>query len=95
MSDETHIGFLEKILGSNWRTSAWAIVGGVAAFVATYPELLAPIPDYWEDLIKKAIAFLIAGGIIKFGTSSADVQRSKEATRELRNEIEQIKYDKF
>lgn len=87
--------FIEKLLGSNWRTTVWATVSGVAGFIATYPELLAPMPDYWEDFVKKVFAFLVAGGLIKLGLSSADVRKSKESMIEVKKEIEEIKHEKF
>lgn len=87
--------FIEKLLGSNWRTSMWAIISGVAGFVAAYPELLSPMPDYWEDLMKKALAFLVAGGVIKLGLASSDKVKSQEVSKGIKEEMEKIKYEKF
>jgi hypothetical protein len=86
---------MEKIFGSNWRTTAWAVLSGVISFVATYPDILEPMPDYWEGLVKKIMAFLIAGGLIKLGMASADVVKSKEIKQELEEKIKEVKYEKF
>lgn len=90
-----NVSFMEKVFGSSWRTTAWAVFSGVVSFIATYPDILEPMPDYWEGLIKKIMAFLIAGGLIKLGMSSADAAKFKEVSQEIKKDIKEIKYEKF
>jgi len=78
---------LEKTMGKNWRTSMWGIVSGLAAFIAFYPGVLEPLPDYWEGLIEKVAAFIMAGGLIKLGFSAPDLKESKEVSSDIKQEI--------
>jgi hypothetical protein len=88
---------LEKIFGPNWRTSFYGLVAGVVAFLATYPEALDPLPDYWERLTKQVIAFSIGAGLFQLGRSSRDNKVSEAITAKLEKKIEEInqKSEKF
>ncbi|MEY4571731.1 MAG: hypothetical protein RLZ10_942 [Bacteroidota bacterium] len=89
--------FMTKIFGQNWRTTFWGIFSAIASFIATYPDLLSPLPDYWEHLVKQIIAFSIAGGFVKWGLSGRDHKVSEDKAKELEQKIEDIqhKYEKF
>lgn len=79
---------LEKLFGTNWRTSISGIIAGLCAFLAFYPEALEPLPDYWEKLAKQIIAFAISAGLIQLGRSSRDNVNSNRTVEKLQAEIE-------
>lgn len=82
--------FLEKTFGSSWRTSAWGFFTGVCLFLYANPDTLAPLPDYWEHLSKQILTFLMAGGVIKMGTSSRDKVTSAQETAVFKQEAVQV-----
>ena len=86
---------MENLLGSSWRTSLAGLVSGICSFLAFYPEILDPLPEYWENTIRQLLAFLIGVGMIQIGRNSRDVKESEKTTKSLEKEIEKIKYEKF
>lgn len=83
---------LEKILGKNWRTSLCGIILGIVSFLAFYPDALEPLPDYWEKLVKSVIAFIIGGGLVKFGFSVGDIKVTKEVVDDLKQKSSHEKF---
>lgn len=81
--------FMTKIFGESWRTTFWGIFSGLIAFIAFSPDILTPLPDYWEHLIKQFVAFAIAGGLVKMGLSSRDRVASEKAVQQINEKIEQ------
>lgn len=79
---------MTKIFGKNWRTSFWSLVSGICAFLAFYPGALEPLPDYWENLARQAVAFAMGAGLFKMGLSSRDRVVSEKDKKELTEKIE-------
>lgn len=90
MPEQDNRPLIEKLLGENWRTSFWATMSGVATFIAMNLDVLTPLPDYWEDLIKRIISFLVLAGWIKLGVSSADIHKSKQVSTEIKSQIDNL-----
>ena len=86
---------MEKLLGSSWRTSLAGLLSGICSFLAFYPDILDPLPDYWENTIRQLLAFLIGIGMIQIGRNSRDLKESEKTAKSLEKEIEKIKYEKF
>lgn len=82
---------IEKLLGPSWRTSLAGLISGICAFLAFYPDLLSPLPDYWENALRQLLAFLIAMGVIELGVKSRDEKKSEETLKMLTQKIEKIK----
>lgn len=86
---------LEKLLGPSWRTTLAGLVSGICAFISFYPESLDPLPDYWENLVRQLLAFLIGAGLIQMGRKSRDLKDSENSFKALEDKIEKVKYEKF
>lgn len=90
MPEQDNRPLIEKLLGENWRTSFWAIMSGIGTFIAMNLDVLTPLPDYWEDLIKRIISFLVMAGLIKLGISSADINKSKQVSTDIKSQIDDL-----
>lgn len=87
---------MEKLFGKSWRTAFWGLICGLISFVAFYPDMLKPLPDYWEGVIRQFVAFSMGAGLFKLGLSSRDNKVSEASSAELKKEIETVKkYEKF